>query len=307
MPDVLSLLVTAGVLNLREGRREISGSCPQHYVRTGKYDTHPSWSINKHSLLHFCQSCGYKGTLNSLLHDLTGAAPPDLDIELKSQAFLREMSGVREHPGETLAPALPFVTEFHLANVFTDVPDRLLAFKRLLRNAIDAYGVRWDRDARRWVLPFRSPQGELLGAQFRQKGITLTLPEGMEKSLSLFGYSMMSHFDHCVLVESPLDAVRLFGLGIPAISSLGAWVSKEQVTLMARAFAVVYMALDDDKAGRDGAKIATAALRSQGAAVVSWSYTGLTDEDGKKAKDLGDVASDDALLHSWARTQRWGL
>jgi DNA primase len=111
-------------------------------------------------------------------------------------------------------------------------------------------------------------------------------------------------------VESPLDAVRLFGLGIPAIASLGAWVSAEQVALMARCFAAVYVALDNpaiDKAGRDGAEQVTTMLRRRRCAAIPWRYEGLVDEDGNPAKDPGDVASDDALLEAWASTQRWGL
>jgi DNA primase len=135
----------------------------------------------------------------------------------------------------------------------------------------------------------------------------LTQPKGLPKSTTLFGYQQVYEQDYAVLVESPLDAVRLFGLGIPAIASLGAWVSHEQVALMARCFAAVYIALDNDKAGREGAEKATDMLRRRRCAAIPWRYDGLMDEDGKPAKDVGDVVSDDHLMEAWASTQRWGL
>lgn len=306
--DILTMLTSAGVQRLRDGRREIVGSCPGHYARTGQEDVHPSWSINKTTGAHHCFSCGYSGSLTGLLVELTGAAPPDLENQLKTQGFLRQMSKVRQDPDPTVAPILPYLNDWALMNQLLDVPQRLLDLRRLQRAAADAYQVRWDPDTRVWVLPLRAPAtGDLLGAQLKRVGTVLTQPAGLPKSTTLFGYQQAYSYDYAVLVESPLDAVRLFGLGIPAIASLGAWVSTDQVNLMARAFAAVYVALDNDKAGHDGAEQCTRMLRRRRCAAIPWRYEGLTDEDGKPAKDPGDVGSDDQLLEAWSRTQRWGL
>lgn len=304
--DLFTILVQAGVDHLHEGAREISASCPMHEIRTGHPDTSPSWSISRTNYRHICYSCGYKGSLTSLLVDLTGAAPVDLEQALQEQSLLRQWEQVREQP-EQIAPALPGISEFALQHNMRDVPEKLLALRKLRRPAIDRYGVRWDPNTKHWILPIRSPAGELLGAQYRRKGYVLTQPEGMSKSHTLFGYSQMASFDQVTLVESPLDAVRLFGLGIPAVSSLGAWVSGDQVRLLARCFTTVFVALDDDPAGQQGAEILNAGLRKYGTAVVPWVYTGLTDDEGVKVKDVGDVADDDSLLASWDRTRRFGF
>jgi DNA primase len=302
--DVFTMLSAAGVQGLRDGRREVEGLCPNPLHN----DTHPSWSINKITGLHHCFSCGFKGTLTGLLVELTGAAPADLENQLKSQGFLRSMSKVRERPEETIDPVLPYLNDWSLMNELVDVPTKLLTFKRLVRHAVDQYQVRWQPDTRVWVLPLRDPSsGDLLGAQLRKVGSVLTQPAGLPKSTTLFGYRQVYEQDYAVLVESPLDAVRLFGLGIPAIASLGAHVSNDQVALMARCFAAVYVALDNDRAGRDGAEKVIAMLRRKRCAAIPWRYEGLVDEDGQPAKDVGDVPSDDALLEAWSSTQRWGL
>lgn len=305
--DLMTVLADAGVERLHEGPKEISGACPQHEERTGHADRHPSWSINRFSYLFFCQACQYRGTLTQLLTDLLGSAPEDLERDLKQQSFLRTMSEVRAAPVQVLEPVTSTLTEWTLRYTMKDPPQRLVDFRQLRMSAIATYEVRWNTDTRQWVLPIRSSVGQLLGAQYRQKGNVLTLPAGLEKSTTLFGYSVMSHYDYAALVESPLDAVRLFGLGIPAVSSLGAHVSAEQCRLLARAFSVVYMCLDNDKAGRQGADYASSTLRRLGAASVPWDYDGLLDEDGRRVKDVGDVALDADIIDSWERTKRCGL
>jgi hypothetical protein len=129
----------------------------------------------------------------------------------------------------------------------------------------------------------------------------------MEKSVTLFGFHQCRDSDYCAIVESPLDAVRLFGIGVPAVSSLGAWVSKEQVTLLARNFTSVYLAMDDDKTGHKSVEIVAPMLRRAGTVPIPWDYEGLYDDEGVPAKDPGDVASDAMLIASWERTSRMGL
>lgn len=302
--DLIQMLTQAGMTGLRDGRKEIHAPCPS----PTHLDRHPSWSINKVTYLHNCFACPYKGTLTSLLVDLTGSAPPDLENTLKTQGFLRQMEQVRRQPEEVLEPVLPYLTDWSLMHVLADVPQILLDGRHLLRDAIDAYQVRWDRDRRVWVLPLRSPfDGSLLGAQLRRVGSVLTQPTGLPKSTTLFGYQVVEPCDICMLVESPLDAVRAFGLGIPALASLGAWVSADQIALMARCFAAVYVALDDDQAGHDGAEIVTQGLQRRGCAAIPFRYEGLLDEDGHKVKDIGDVAEDGALVEAWHKTQRMGF
>ena len=301
--DVREMLEAAGFQGLRETPKEIVGRCPAHLDRTGHEDQRPSWSINRTTYVHFCFSCGYKGTLTQLLVDLTGSAPVDLTIELQRQSFLSRIAA-REEPEKTLEPV---ISEWALTNLLGDVPRRLLELRWLVRSAIDRYQVRWNRDTRQWVMPLRDLLGNLIGAQYRQQGSVLTLPAGMEKSRTLFGYHEVKHHDWAVLVESPLDAVRLAGLGIPSLAALGAWVSKDQVTLMARCFAYVVLGLDNDKTGNEAASIVGPMLRRKGCAALQLNYTGLVGADGRPAKDVGDVPSDDAILQAMERTRRFGL
>lgn len=305
--DLVSLLDDAGVENLKEGSKEISGSCPQHVARLGHVDRHSSWSINKYSYLHHCFSCGYSGTLTGLLIDQLGYAPENLEEELAKQAIHHSWEKAT-HPVVT-APVdpTPVVNDWSLVNMMKDVPQRLVDFRRLQRKAVDEYGVRWDPERKSWVLPIRTGTGELIGAQFRQKGNELNLPEGLEKSVTLFGLHQMRCHNTVALVESPLDAVRLYGVGIPAVSSFGAWVSWDQCKLLARNFSCIVLALDNDKTGRKAASIVRPMLTRRGVGTVMFNYQGLRDAEGVPAKDPGDVADDTALWAAWNASLRQGL
>lgn len=313
MIEILGLLEQAGIENLKEsGTKEIGGSCPAHLERMGKHDAHSSWSINRFTFLHHCFSCGYSGTLTGLLIDQTGSAPENLEEELAKHSFLstmKKVSQLAEPAVEERRAPQPVVNDWALANHCRDVPQRLVDFRHLQRKAVDAYGIRWDPERKSWVLPIRTPSGSLLGAQYRQKGIELNLPEGLEKSLTLFGLNEMhkhnagvgGHDNRVALVESPLDAVRLYGIGIPAVSSFGAWVSWRQCDLLA-GFTTVVLALDNDKTGRESTVKVRDLLKRRGCATTVFDYTGLVDVEGRPAKDPGDVADDTALWNAWNRS-----
>ena len=80
--DIADVLTRLGVTVKRIGEREISGCCPVHAARTGKEDRSPSWSINANTGLWICYSCGAKGTLSTLVSELTGE--PDSIIAVHS-------------------------------------------------------------------------------------------------------------------------------------------------------------------------------------------------------------------------------
>lgn len=101
--------------------------------------------------------------------------------------------------------------------------------------------------------------------------------------------------DRIAIVESPLDAVRLYGLGIDAVSSFGAHVSAIQIDLLARYFTDVVLAMDNDSVGRNANQILTRALKGR-CNVYPFAYRGLS------AKDPGDVQSDQDLLDAWNRS-----
>lgn len=289
--DIETILSQIGVTVTRQDGEEYWALCPLHLQRTGKEDAHPSWSMNADTFAHHCFSCGYSGNLASLYRDLMGDVPDDLEWEVAKASFQSTLQRVEaEEPTEG-----PNISEWALRQ-YTDLSDRLLTLRRLKRESVDFFGIRWNKDDRCWVIPIRTPDGTLLGFQFRQKGLVLNHPAGMEKAKTLFGIHLYLHEPRITVVESPLDAVRFQGVGVAAVSTFGASVSDEQVELLSRNYRYITVAMDNDSPGIRSSFYLRRALQRRGCAVTDFSY------DGLAVKDPGDVQSDEDLRNAWNRS-----
>lgn len=284
MIDVLATLDRLEIPGRRSGD-EFVAHCPMHKARTGSDDSHPSWSINISTGLFLCFSCGYAGSIHRLIVDL-GAAPDVAQAKLFAvRGNLK--SSIKRIPGPyTPATTGTTLPESALAG-YTPPPTWALRERQLTREACAHYGVLWDPYSEEWILPIRDPQGDLLGWQV--KGQTSRVfrnhPRGVKKSTTLFGYSTFND-GQMVVVESPLDAVRLRSEGvIGGVATFGAIVSRDQILLMSAADEVV-MALDADAAGRKASRELLQSTRGVLKAVRFFTYE--TD-----AKDPGDMTADE--------------
>lgn len=257
MTNVAQTLEMLG-LSYEDASGEYRSTCPQHEARTGKPDHKPSWYINAQTGLHICFSCGYKGNLVGLVADLKG-----IDIG-QAQAFVVknrdavDASAIRKR----LLNATTWVMhrddsqripESSLAS-FTFPPDWAMLERRLGRDAVSDFTVMWEDETGSWVLPIRDPYThDLWGWQVKgqvTRRYVRNRPKGVAKSRTLFGLNVIDSAEGSVwVVESPLDAVRLHGLGIRSLATFGALISSAQVGLLS-AFERVVLALDADDAGR---------------------------------------------------------
>ena len=289
--DLEIVLHGIGVEIIRETGDELQGKCPMHVARTGKEDRHPSWSINTKTFVHHCFSCSYAGTLTSLYRDLMGDVPEDLEWELSKQSLRSPL----DKPVSVEKSQGPKVDEWVLHN-YTDLPAKLMERRHLTRESVDFFGIRWDTGNKVWVIPIRTPEGVLMGFQFRQKGTVLNHPAGMEKSTTMFGFHLFRDESRITVVESPLDAVRLYSVGIPAVSTFGASISSKQLDLLSRNFRYVVAAMDNDAPGKKANDTLHRNLSKRGCVVFDFDYLGLD------VKDPGDIDSNDALVKAWQRS-----
>ena len=286
--DLESALLSLEIEVIRHTGDEIIAKCPKHLERTGKEDKNPSWSINTNTYVHHCFSCGYAGTLTSLYRDVLGEVPEDLEWELSKQSIFSALNNPREKEEKT-----PVTTSEWLLSTYVDVPEKLLALKNLKQESANFFGVKWNKEDKVWVLPIRSIDGTLLGFQLRQKGIVLNQPAGVEKGKTLFGIHLFKDVSHITVVESPLDAVRFHGVGIPAVATFGASITSDQLNLLSRNYRYVISAMDNDSAGHKANQILRNFLKKRGCVIFDFDYSGLD------VKDPGDVISDVALRRAW--------
>jgi hypothetical protein len=290
---------------------EASAICPMHERRTGKSDHNPSWFINLASGQHICFSCGYKGNLVQLVCDVN-------EFYVKSWGDLVEydyaagkvwLSTTAQIPIEKLVEAIKNLptylspaprplemSEARLA-VFVDPPEEALASRGITAEAAKAYSLLWDAEKKMWIFPLREAQhATLLGWQ--EKGTVertfKNRPAGLQKSKTMFGIENQNA-DLAIVVESPLDCVRVLSAGQSgAVAICGATVSEEQVKLLRYSDRIV-IALDNpavDAAGKKGCDEFRKFGRKYGLNLFYFNYG-----DSLK-KDVGDLTDEEI---------RWGI
>lgn len=279
--DIAHVLQTAGVEISRIGDREITGRCPVHVRVVGREDRSPSWSINAMTGLWICFSCGSRGTLSSLLRELSG------DDSISAQQFLVN-AGMQRLTTSQESPALtPVVVDRDAFFNFERVSDRKCAGRNLHPDIVYRFGVRWNPVNKSWAMPIISSLGQLQGWQEKKPGWVRNYPVGVKKGHTLFGIERVRSRT-VVLVESPLDVVRFAGVFDKpnAVASFGATVSDEQRRLLTHIADRVVIAMDNDEAGLVASKYLYKMMDTPRRGIRWWNYKGMD------VKDIGDMTDD---------------
>ena len=286
MIDVEKVLLNLDIALVAQRGDEVQGYCPMHKNRTGRDDRHPSWWINSLSGVHICFSCGYKGNVYTLVSDLKGIDYYDAQDFINEKAELpldSLLKRLKELPEYIPAEDPIGMSEARLA-VFTDVPEIEMKKRFLKPAAVMHCGVLWDNKNNSWILPIRDPNThELWGWQEKgSKGrFFKNQPVGVKKSKTVFNVHIMNE-EPLVVVESPLDAVRLVGLNYNAIATFGAILSEDQAKIMRSASRII-AAFDNDDAGKKACEQMLGFARKYGMELKYFNY------DGIDVKDVGDM------------------
>lgn len=295
------VLISLGIETTQRGD-ELTGLCPMHLERTGRQDNNPSWSMNAETGVHHCFSCGYKGTLLTLVAEIkdftTSWGNLDFDsakewlnanIEINFDYLAKQLEEARN----TYVPMPIPVTmsEARLA-VFDSVPPTwALEARELTEDGCVLYGVKWNTLTNSWITPIRNPKDfKLMGWQEKSQTQRLfrNRPTGVAKSKTLFGIERFKG-GTMIVVESPLDAVKLGSFGIPGgVSTFGASISNDQIQLMKAADKLI-IAMDNDAAGKKASKDILERTRKEGMECWFLSY------EGADVKDVGDMS--ETLVH----------
>ena len=305
MVDIEQVLLNLDISLVAQRGEEIQGLCPMHKARTGKEDHNPSWWINSSTGAHICFSCGYKGNIYTLVADVKGMDYFDAkdfvekDNHVPTDVLLKRLRDLPQYVAPTEEDI--GMSEARLA-VFTDPPANELKKRFITPEAAKRCGVLWDAKNEAWILPIRdSSSFSLLGWQ--EKGARgrffKNYPPGVKKSKTLFLVEILTD-DPLIVVESPLDAVRLVDLGYNAVSTFGAIMSEEQAKLMRYAKYVV-AAFDNDDAGKKACEQMLGYARRYGIELKFFNYAGI------EVKDVGDMTVKEIIQGiDGAKDRVWG-
>lgn len=247
--NIEDTLETLGLKVVSIRGNEIQLHCPAHKERTGKEDNNPSFWINGDSGLFICFSCDWKGGLKTLVNYLGGGAVTIEDVDntvSRLTARIRQLVQGGKPEKEEMVP----IHESMLF-AFKSVPDDVCISRGLLPKVTEQYGIKWNSLQSNWIIPIRDPMtNKLLGWQEKgHKSRFFRNTTGVKKSEALFGYDQYRGGD-MIIVESPLDVVRLASVGITGgVATYGCAVSDTQWSLIRGATRPIF-ALDNDDAGK---------------------------------------------------------
>jgi hypothetical protein len=249
--------------------------CPQHFERV-----HDNFSVNIFHGGFKCWSCDYRGALWRLVMDQKKLTPYEalvlirsfgVDLDYRHREDRSETEDIRQHePGPTRHGDLRALRE-----CYADPPERALVNRGITLEDALLFGVQWwdERDA--WVIPVHDPVGQLVGRQFKC-GRSVWCETGTPLKQNVFNLHRRPLRGQVVVVESPLDCVKLNGWGIFAVATYGKGISDRQMQLLDNLDIV--LCLDHDDAGVE-ATARFLAIRT----VPCFCYSGLL------AKDPGDM------------------
>lgn len=288
--DLVGVLSHLGVDVTTVSETEAGGRCPVHHLVTGREDRSPSWSMSLDTGLWICYSCGARGNLSQLVSQMTD----DPDAINAVQTFLVE-SGL-DRLQQSITPDEDVTTrptpDMDTFRRFTEVPEQLLRHRGLDPDTAFRYGVRWDAEERRWIIPIVAPNGDLWGWQAKAKGYFRNVPTGVTKSHTLFGLGQC-RTPTVLLVESPLDVIRIasmrLGYQMCAVASYGSHVSAEQLKLLVEKADKLVIALDNDESGICGAERVSRNCPRPRNGIEFLRYEHTT------AKDIGDMTYDEIV------------
>lgn len=295
---VSDALKNLGIEVLTEDGDELVALCPGHETRTGKKDGHPSWSINGETGVHYCFSCHYKGNLITLIRDIKGTDAADrfqIEFEVHKKVLLEETDiEFAEKPTAEAVRTANFRPESWL-DEYVDPPRWALKARRITAIGAKEYGIRWDEKTESWILPLRDPETDrLLGYQKKSQRTRMfrNRPRAIPKSETFFGWKVAREREIVVVVESPLDAVLLADMEVPAVAVCGSHLSDAQLGLLRDGgFERVYLWLDNDTAGSIEVSRVQKSLRDWG--VPAEFITAESYPEANSGKDVGELSFED--------------
>jgi DNA primase len=154
------------------------------------------------------------------------------------------------------------------------------------KSSVNKFNLGYSEKQDMVTIPVHSPEGMVIGFVGRSvEGKDFKNTPGLPKSKTLFNLHRVKANDRVYVVESSFDAIRLDQVGMPAVATLGATISKSQVELLEKYFNEIYLIADNDEAGKSMSKKMIDKLKSRVSII----------QLDTKYKDIGDMQDSDII------------
>ncbi len=223
--------------------------CPYH----GNHRT-PAGEVSKTSGVFFCFSCQHVADLTEFVMHTSGRNYFEASRYIKSK---EQESDIKTEIAQKLV-ASPEYPEFDSAliirlNEQAMASERAMGYyhnRKIADQSISKFKLGYSEKQDMVTIPVTAPDGMYVGFVGRSvEGKEFKNTPGLPKSKVLFNLHAVKTSTKVYVVESSFDAIRLDQCGLPAVATLGANVSGQQLGLLQKYFNNVIVVADNDEAG----------------------------------------------------------
>jgi DNA primase len=251
----------------------------------------PAAEIHKTNGMFYCFACQETKELTEVIMQASGRSYFEAARLIDSKSDDRNLVEVLQ---ETLDKKVEFkeydleIIERLHQSVFTN-PKAIKYYqdRKIDKDSVVKYKLGYSEKQDMVTIPVYSPDGMCLGFVGRStEGKVFKNTPGLPKSKTLFNLQRAKRYDKVFVVESSFDAIRLEQVGVYAVATLGATISKEQRKLLKQYFNQVIVLGDNDEAGQNMSK-----------KMISYFGTGcMAPPLPEGIKDVSDLSNEDLKI-----------
>jgi len=247
--QVKKSLIASGIDVQYELDNDLMIFCPFH----NNYRS-PAGEVSKETGLFWCFSCQESKTLEEVIMQATKRsffeAARLIDSKKDSRDLLDKLSSTLETSIDFKQFDSNLIDKLH-SNVFNNIKAiNYYQSRGITKESIETYKLGYSPTQDMVTIPVHSPDGYYLGFVGRSiEGKRFKNSTDLPKSKTLFNLWRNKRVDKIFVVESSFDAIRLEQVGVHAVATLGATISKEQRKLLKQYFNQVIALGDNDEAG----------------------------------------------------------
>lgn len=283
--QVKRVLIGSGVTIQSEVDSDYIIFCPYH-----NNNRTPAGEVSKESGLFFCFGCQQTATLQEIVMKMSNRSYFESLRYIKSK---EQESDITQIVAKQLYTPPTFVQYDEviikrLNSQALESPRAMRYFdgRLVTKSSVSKFNLGYSEKQDMVTIPVHSPEGMVIGFVGRSlEGKDFKNTPGLPKSKTLFNLHRVKANDKVYVVESSFDAIRLDQVGMPAVATLGATISKNQVELLEKYFNEIYLIADNDEAGKSMSKKMIDRLKSRVSII----------QLDTKYKDIGDMQDSDII------------
>ena len=284
--QIKRVLIGSGVTIQSEVDSDYIIFCPYH-----NNNRTPAGEVSKESGLFFCFGCQQTANLQELVMKMSNRSYFESLRYIKSK---EQESDITQIVAKQLYTPPTFVQYDEviikrLNSQALESPRAMRYFdgRLVTKSSVSKFNLGYSEKQDMVTIPVHSPEGMVIGFVGRSlEGKDFKNTPGLPKSKTLFNLHRVKANDKVYVVESSFDAIRLDQVGMPAVATLGATISKSQVELLEKYFNEIYLIADNDEAGKAMSKKMIDKLKSRVSVITL----------DAKYKDIGDMQDSDILV-----------